>query len=53
MKPIRLAMSKIIRFSRFSVRDLIATAGPTLLALALALVALWLTGWSIRRRCST
>jgi hypothetical protein len=51
MKPIRLAMSKIIRFSRFSVRDLIATAGPTLLALAL--VVLWLTGWSIRRRRST
>jgi len=43
MKPIRLAMSKIIRFSRFSVRDLIATAGPTLLALALVcFVAYWL-----------
>jgi TRAP-type uncharacterized transport system substrate-binding protein len=43
MKPMRLAMSKIIRFSRFSVRDLIATAGPTLLVLALVcFVAYWL-----------
>jgi TRAP-type uncharacterized transport system substrate-binding protein len=43
MKPMRLAMSKIIRFSRFSVRDLIATAGPTLLALAVVCaIAYWL-----------
>jgi TRAP-type uncharacterized transport system substrate-binding protein len=43
MKPMRLAMSKIIRFSRFSVRDLIATAGPTLLVLALVCFgAYWL-----------
>jgi TRAP transporter TAXI family solute receptor len=36
-------MSKIIRFTQFSVRDLIVTAGPTLLAIAaICFLAYWL-----------
>ena len=46
MKPMRAAMSKMLRFPRFlrfSVRDLIATAGPTLLVLVgVCLFAYWL-----------
>lgn len=38
MKPMRHHMTKILKFSRFSVRDLIVTAGPTILAIAAACV---------------
>lgn len=43
MKPMRQTMSKILTFTRFSVRDLLVTAGPTLLAIAaVCLFAYWL-----------
>jgi len=43
MKPIRRHMSKILAFTRFSLRDLIITAAPAVLAIAAAgLVAFWL-----------
>ena len=34
MKPGRQTMSKILKFTQFSVRDLIVAAAPTLLAIA-------------------
>ena len=34
MKPMRATMSKILAFSRFSLRDLLVTAGPTIGAIA-------------------
>ncbi len=34
MKPVRQTMSKILKFTQFSVRDLIVAAAPTLLAIA-------------------
>jgi TRAP transporter TAXI family solute receptor len=34
MKPVRRVMSKIRKFSQFSIRDLAATAGPTVLLIA-------------------
>ena len=43
MKPMRHHMSKILAFSRFSVRDFLATAGPTLLLVgAFCALAYWL-----------
>ena len=42
MKPIRQHMSKLIAFTRFSLRDLFATATPTVIAIALAVVAAYL-----------
>ena len=42
MKPVRHTMTKILKFSQFSVRDLLATAGPALLAFALACVIAYL-----------
>ena len=43
MKPMRHAMSRILKFTRFSVRDLALTAGPTLaLIAAVCLAAYWL-----------
>ena len=39
MKPIRQHMSKLIAFSRFSLRDLFATATPTVILIAAAVVA--------------
>jgi TRAP transporter TAXI family solute receptor len=39
MKPLQRAMSKIRKFTQFSVRDLVATAGPTVLTIV-ALCAL-------------
>jgi TRAP transporter TAXI family solute receptor len=43
MKAMRHTMSKILRFSRFSVRDLVVTAAPTLLLIAaVCAVAYWL-----------
>lgn len=43
MKPMRHTMSKILKFSQFSVRDLLATAAPTVLAIAAAcVIAYWL-----------
>jgi uncharacterized protein len=43
MKPMRHTMSKILKFTRFSVRDLVATAGPTVLVIAaLCALAYWL-----------
>ena len=43
MKPVRQTMSKILRFTQFSVRDLLVTAGPTLLLIvAICAVAYWL-----------
>src|SRR5471032_2934987 len=43
MKPMRDQMSKILTFSRFSVRDFLATAGPTLLLIAaVCALAYWL-----------
>jgi len=43
MKPMRHTMSKILAFTRFSVRDLLVTAGPTVfLIAAVCLVAYWL-----------
>ena len=38
MKPLHRAMSKIRKFSQFSVRDLLAAAGPTILLIAAACV---------------
>jgi TRAP transporter TAXI family solute receptor len=34
MKPVRYTMSKILKFTRFSLRDLLATATPTVIAIA-------------------
>lgn len=34
MKPMRLNMSKILAFTRFSLRDLVVATGPTVLAIA-------------------
>jgi uncharacterized protein len=34
MKPMRRVMSKIRKFTQFSIRDLVATAGPTILLIA-------------------
>src|SRR5471030_1266522 len=43
MKPMRDQMSKILTFSRFSVLDFLATAGPTLLLIAaVCALAYWL-----------
>ncbi len=43
MKPMRHTMSKILTFTRFSVRDLLVTAGPTMLFIAaVCAVAYWL-----------
>ncbi len=43
MKPMRHTMSKILAFTRFSVRDLLATAGPTVLLIgAVCAIAYWL-----------
>jgi TRAP transporter TAXI family solute receptor len=43
MKPMRQTMSKLLTFSRFSMRDLVVTAGPTLLlGAAICFFAYWL-----------
>jgi TRAP transporter TAXI family solute receptor len=42
MKPIRQHMSKLIAFTRFSLRDLFATATPTVILIAAAVVAAYI-----------
>jgi TRAP transporter TAXI family solute receptor len=42
MKPMRHHMTKILKFTRFSIRDLIVTAGPTMLAIAAVCVVAYL-----------
>jgi TRAP transporter TAXI family solute receptor len=42
MKPMRHHMTKILKFTRFSIRDLIVTAGPTILAIVAACVVAYL-----------
>jgi len=42
MKPVRHTMSRILAFTRFSLRDLFATATPTVIGIAVALVAAYL-----------
>ena len=53
MKPMRHTMSKILAFTRFSVRDLLVTAGPTVAAIcAICAVAYWLVDPAPPRRVS-
>ena len=42
MKPVRQTMSRILAFTRFSLRDLFATATPTVIGIAVALIAAYL-----------
>jgi hypothetical protein len=43
MKPMRHHMSKILKFTQFSLRDLVVAAAPTILLIAGAcLLAYWL-----------
>ncbi|HEY1148185.1 MAG TPA: TAXI family TRAP transporter solute-binding subunit [Pseudoduganella sp.] len=42
MKPVRQTMSSILAVTRFSLRDLFATATPTVIGIAVALVAAYL-----------
>ncbi len=53
MKPMRHTMSKILTFTRFSVRDLLVTAGPTVaLIAAVCFVAYWLVDPAPPRKVS-
>jgi TRAP transporter TAXI family solute receptor len=53
MKPMRYTMSKILTFTRFSVRDLLVTAGPTIAVIvAVCAFAYWLVDPAPPRKVS-